>query len=57
MEVPFHTIFHRVIIIYLKNFNGTLIHKMILKEEKYLEALHGEKYLAYKKNVPRYLLI
>jgi protein-S-isoprenylcysteine O-methyltransferase Ste14 len=33
------------------------IHKMILKEEKYLEALHGEKYLDYKKSVPRYLLI
>ena len=33
------------------------IHKMIMKEEKYLEALHGKKYLDYKKNVPRYLLI
>lgn len=33
------------------------IHKMIIKEEKYLEALHGKKYLDYKKNVPRYLLI
>lgn len=32
------------------------IHKMIMKEEKYLEALHGAKYLDYKKNVPRYLL-
>ena len=33
------------------------IHKMIMKEEKYLEALHGAKYLDYKSNVPRYLLI
>jgi protein-S-isoprenylcysteine O-methyltransferase Ste14 len=33
------------------------IHKMIMKEEKYLETLHGDKYLDYKKNVPRYLLI
>jgi len=33
------------------------IHKMIMKEEKYLEALHGDKYLDYKKNVPRYLLV
>jgi protein-S-isoprenylcysteine O-methyltransferase Ste14 len=33
------------------------IHKMIMKEEKYLEALHGGKYLDYKKNVPRYLFI
>lgn len=33
------------------------IHKMIMKEEKYLEALHGAKYLDYKNNVPRYLII
>jgi len=33
------------------------IHKMIIKEEKYLEAIHGNKYLDYKKNVPRYLVI
>ena len=33
------------------------IHKMIMKEEKYLEALHGAKYLEYKKNVPRYLFL
>ena len=33
------------------------MHKMIMKEEKYLEALHSNKYLDYKKNVPRYLFI
>ena len=33
------------------------IHKMIMKEEKYLEALHGKKYLDYKNSVPRYFLI
>jgi protein-S-isoprenylcysteine O-methyltransferase Ste14 len=33
------------------------IHKMIMKEEKYLEASHGGKYLDYKKSVPRYLFI
>jgi len=33
------------------------IHKMIMKEEKYLEALHGKKYLEYKNNVPRYFLL
>ncbi len=33
------------------------IHKMIMKEEKYLEASHGRKYLDYKKRVPRYLFI
>lgn len=33
------------------------IHKMIIKEEKYLELLHGEKYIDYKNKVPRYFII
>ncbi|MGE5796640.1 MAG: methyltransferase family protein [Ignavibacteria bacterium] len=33
------------------------IHKMIMKEEEYLEALHGKKYLDYKNDVPRYFLL
>lgn len=33
------------------------IHKMIIKEENYLKALHGKKYLDYKNSVPRYLII
>lgn len=32
-----------------------LIHKMILKEEKYLCSVHGSDYTEYKKKVPRYL--
>ncbi len=32
-----------------------LFHLMILKEEKYLENLHGEKYRKYKKRVRRYI--
>lgn len=32
-----------------------LFHLMILKEEKYLEKTHKEKYLEYKKRVGRYL--
>jgi len=33
------------------------IHKMILKEELFLESLHGNKYLDYKGKVARYFLI
>jgi protein-S-isoprenylcysteine O-methyltransferase Ste14 len=33
------------------------IHKMILKEELFLEALHGKKYLEYKIKVARYFII
>ncbi|NCF19783.1 MAG: hypothetical protein GWP63_16200 [Haliea sp.] len=34
-----------------------LVHGMILKEEAYLESVHGEDYRAYKQRVPRYLLL
>ena len=33
------------------------VHKMILKEEKYLYTVHGDAYLQYKKNVPRYIIV
>lgn len=32
-----------------------VFHKMILEEEKYLETVHGEVYLNYKRRVNRYL--
>jgi len=34
-----------------------MVHKMILKEEKYLYSVHGESFLAYKKIAPRYLIL
>ena len=34
-----------------------LIHKMVIKEETFLESLHGDKYLKYKKEVARYFII
>jgi protein-S-isoprenylcysteine O-methyltransferase Ste14 len=33
-----------------------LIHAMILKEERYLDARHGQAYRDYQRRVPRYLL-
>ncbi len=32
-----------------------LFHKMILKEEEFLEIIHAEKYISYKQKVSRYL--
>lgn len=33
------------------------IHSMILKEESYLQATHGQAYSDYKRRTPRYLLV
>ncbi len=32
------------------------VHKMIMKEEDYLTGLHGEAYIQYKMQVPRYIM-
>lgn len=32
-----------------------LVHAMVLKEETYLTALHGERYRQYRERVPRYI--
>jgi len=34
-----------------------MVHAMILREEKYLAVNHGTAYQAYRKRVPRYLLL
>lgn len=53
-----YTILLQNIILLVLSFVGfALIHAMILKEEKYLAALHGEKYRRYQKRVPRYIII
>ena len=33
------------------------VHKMIMKEEKYLYSVHGDAYVEYKTKVPRYVII
>jgi protein-S-isoprenylcysteine O-methyltransferase Ste14 len=53
-----YTILLQNIILFILSFVGfALIHTMVLKEEKYLAALHGEKYRRYQKRVPRYIII
>jgi protein-S-isoprenylcysteine O-methyltransferase Ste14 len=32
-----------------------IFHRMILEEEKYLQSIHGDSYLDYKRKVNRYL--
>ncbi len=53
-----YTVFLQNIILFGLSISGFLfIHKMILKEEKYLYSVHGDAYVQYKKNVPRYIII
>ena len=53
-----YTILLQNIILFLLSLVGFgLIHGMVLREEKHLIALHGEKYQEYQKRVSRYLII
>ena len=48
-------IFPSIILFGLLFLLAIVFHKMILEEEKYLETVHGTKYLDYKKKVNRYI--
>ena len=53
-----YTILLQNIILFILSLVGfAMIHLMVLKEEKYLTALHGEKYRQYQKRMPRYIII
>ncbi len=57
MFAAYTIILQNIILLVLSMFGFFFIHKMILKEEAYLYALHGDVYKQYKDKVPRYLLI
>ena len=57
MFLAYAMILQSVILLGLTPIGLYLIHKMILAEEHYLLSLHGQRYAAYQKRVPRYLLI
>lgn len=50
-------IFPSIILIGLLILLATVFHKMIIEEEKYLESIHGDKYLDYKRKVNRYITL
>ena len=53
-----YTVLLENIILFLLSLVGfALIHIMVLREEKHLTALHGEKYQQYQKKVSRYIII
>ncbi len=50
-------VFPSLILVILYLTLAIVFHKMILEEEKYLETVHGNSYLDYKKKVNRYLTL
>lgn len=57
MLVAYTVILQNVILLGLSLLGFLFIHKMIMKEERYLYSAHGDAYLQYKKKVPRYIII
>ena len=53
-----YTILLQSLLLFFLSFIGFfLVHSMVIKEEKYLHSIHGDKYLKYKSKVPRYFII
>jgi protein-S-isoprenylcysteine O-methyltransferase Ste14 len=50
-------IFPSFLLLILYIFLTITFHRMILEEEKYLESIHGDTYLEYRKRVKRYVTI
>ncbi|MHC4559821.1 MAG: methyltransferase family protein [Planctomycetota bacterium] len=57
MFVAYTVLLQNIILLILSLVGFVMIHLMVLKEEKHLTALHGEKYCQYQKKVPRYIII
>jgi len=57
MFAGYTVLLQNVILLFLSMIGCAFIHVMVMKEEEHLTALHGEKYLQYKKRVPRYFII
>ena len=57
MFVAYTVLLQNVILLSLSLVGFIFVHKMILKEEKYLESVHGDVYLEYKTKTPRYLFV
>ncbi|MFC1490666.1 methyltransferase family protein [Candidatus Latescibacterota bacterium] len=57
MFAAYTILLQNIILLVLSLVGFFMIHAMILKEEKYLKALHGEQYRQYRERVPRYIII
>lgn len=57
MFAAYTVLLQNIILLVLSLVGFAVVHGMVLKEEKHLTALHGEKYGQYQKRVPRYIII
>ncbi len=57
MLAGYTVLLQNVILLVLSPFGFAITHAMVLKEEKHLTALHGEKYRQYQKRVARYIIV
>lgn len=57
MFAAYTVILQNLILLGLSIVGFLFVHKMIMKEEKYLYSVHGDAYVKYKTKVPRYMII
>ncbi len=57
MFAAYTLILQNAILLVLLLINLAFTHKMILKEEAWLQSIHRSNFLAYKHRVPRYFIV
>jgi protein-S-isoprenylcysteine O-methyltransferase Ste14 len=57
MFAAYTVLLQNVILLLLSVAGAGMIHRMILREERYLASQHGPAYQQYRQRVPRYLLV
>jgi protein-S-isoprenylcysteine O-methyltransferase Ste14 len=57
MFAAYTVLLQNAILLVLSLVGFFMVHAMVLKEEKYLTGLHGEKYRQYRQRVPRYFVL
>ncbi len=57
MFAAYTVLLQNIILLVLSLAGFAMIHAMVLKEEKHLTALHGDKYRQYQARAPRYIII